>query len=408
MPAVESVSTGIFVRAGARHESTVEAGISHLLEHMVFKGTRRRSAREIKEAVEGTGGMLNAFTAEECTCYFAKTLRERYETALEVLADMVNHAVLPARELEREKTVILDEIRTVQDSPADQVDEAIGELMWPDSALGRPVAGNEKTVSRISRAQLKRFMRRVYHPGNFVVAVAGPVSHEDVVKQAARLFRRRSRRLPKAGRISKRRRRPAVRIVVKPTAQTHFVVGVHAFSRYHPDRYKLALLSLILGGNMSSRLFEELREKRGLAYDIKSGAAFYEETGALFISAGVEARKAGGALSAVLRELLKLSARKISGGEMDRAKDFFLSQIRLSLEDSLEVMLWAGEASVYRDKIPTPETIRRKIQAVTAESLRRLSIWLFRQKAFSLALVGPLKENECRRIRQLILTGGAS
>lgn len=403
MPGRDSVSLGIWIRAGARHEPESEAGISHVLEHMLFKGTRRRSARQIKEEIEGTGGVLNAFTAEETTCYFAKTLRSRYPKAMEVLADMVHTATLPEDELKKEKAVILEEIRMVKDVPSDLVDDMIGELMWPGHPLGRPIAGTEVSVSALKRRHLVRYKQKTYHAGNIVVAAAGPVFHEDVVELARQAFPGRGgKAVPPPRPYKGARSGPRLKIVEKATEQTHFVVGVHGFSRYHPDRYKLALLSLILGGNMSSRLFEELREKRGLAYDIRSGTAFYKETGAVLISAGVESRKAVPALHQIFRELSKLRNVSVGRLELRRAKDFFLGQLQLGLEDTLDTMLWIGEAAVYREQIPVPELIRREIESVDERALRITAQALFARERMHLAMIGPLTAAEKRKIRALV------
>ncbi|HTL48616.1 MAG TPA: pitrilysin family protein [Verrucomicrobiae bacterium] len=403
MPGRQSVSLGVWIRAGSRHEAPKTAGISHVLEHMLFKGTRRRSARRIKEEVEGNGGVLNAFTAEECTCYFAKIMKGRQGKAMDVLADMVKNAVVPPRELEKEKAVIIDEIKMIKDVPGEHIEDVMGEMLWPGHPLGRPISGSEESVGALKRGQILEYKARHYHPAGIVVSAAGPVSHAEVLEFAKRHFPAgNGKPAPQPVPADAAQKQPKAVFLGKKSEQTHFMIGMHGFSRYHPDRYKLALLSLVLGGNMSSRLFEELREKRGLAYDIRASAAFYEETGSFVIAAGVEPKKAWQALSQVMKELSKLRKTPVGRGELRRAKDYFMSQFYLSLEDTLEAMLWVGEASVYRDHVPSPEAICREIESVTADELRQTAAGLFQTPRLNLALIGPVTARDKARLRRAL------
>ncbi|HXV27956.1 MAG TPA: pitrilysin family protein, partial [bacterium] len=271
-----SAAVAIWVRTGARFETKPVSGVSHYLEHMLFKGTRKRSTRQIKEEIEGVGGMLNAFTSEEVTCYFAKLLNQHFEKALDVLSDMINHATLEKTEIEKERSVILEEIKMYRDLPAHYVHELMGEILWPNQPLGRPIAGTEESVTALKRREIVDYKNRYYHPKNILVTVAGPIQPHEVEDRVQGFFSHQSNlSLSRFQKAVSRRAGSKTLFVEKETEQTHFVIGLHGFSRQHPDRYKLGVLNIILGANMSSRLFEEVREKRGLAYEIKSGLSFY-------------------------------------------------------------------------------------------------------------------------------------
>ncbi len=403
-----SAAVTIWVKTGGRFESKKLSGASHYLEHMLFKGTQRRTTRQIKEEIEGVGGVLNAFTGEELTCYFAKLLNQHYPVALDVLSDMVNHASLDAKELEKERTVILEEIKMYRDLPAHHVHDLMGELLWPDQPLGQPIAGTAETVSALTRKQIKDYKDRYYHAKNILVVVSGPVEHHDVLARVQESFPAgTSKTGSKFQAAVSRQSKPRTLFIEKPTEQTHFVIALHGFSRHHPDRYKLGLLNVMLGANMSSRLFEEVREKRGLAYEIKSGLNFLEDTGALSISAGVESKKTPTAINVILHELAKIAAKGIHENELRRAKDYFMSQLYMALEDTLDHALWIGERLMYSNDLPDREEIKRKIEAVTSQDIRDIAAKLFRTNHLNLTLIGPIPEKVQSRIRRDFAMNGA-
>jgi len=403
IPDRDSVAASIWIRAGSRFEPESLSGVSHFLEHMVFKGTRKRSAQRIKETVEGTGGQLNAFTGEESTCFFARVLKPYFPQTLEVLADMVQNAVLDPAEIKREKAVILEEIKMYRDIAAQHVEDMMGEMLWPRHALGRPVSGTQASVRRLGRKELAAYRDQYYHGSNCVVAVAGPVQHEAVVRRVRSLFKGQ-KKMPESSfdPAGKAPAHPRARFLAKKTGQTHFVIGLHAFSRYDRRRYGLALLSLILGGNMSSRLFEKIREQKGLAYDIRSTSSFYQDTGALLISAGVESSRSRDVIRLILKELDTLTREKVSEGEFRRAKDHFLGQFYMSLEDHLDYLLWAGEHLLYRPELPKPESLRKGIEAVTLSEIRDIARELFDPRRFHLALIGPENARQRDELKKLI------
>lgn len=397
----DSAGVAIWVKAGARAESNRLAGASHFLEHMLFKGTQKRTARQIKEAVEGVGGVLNAFTGEESTCYFAKLLVEHVSTALDVLSDMVNHATLDKTELEKERTVILEEIKMYRDLPSHQVHELLSELMWPRQPLGRPISGTPETVAKLSRKDLWDYMKHHYHPKNILVSASGVIDHEEFTAKAERYFPARSNQIETHFSASKIvQNHPQTRLLEKATEQTHLVIGFHGLSRFHPDRYKLGLLNVMLGANMSSRLFEEVREKRGLAYEIRSSCGFYQDAGYFAVSAGVETRKAPKAIAVILKELDKIAKQGVKEDELSRAKDYFLSQLCMSLEDTLDHLLWVGERVIDGGQLPDRQKIRSSIQSVTVDEIRTVAQKIFVASKMNLALIGPVDAKAQKQIKK--------
>lgn len=399
----QSAGVAIWIKTGARYETPKLSGVSHFLEHMLFKGTRKRSTRRIKEEIEGVGGILNAFTGEESTCFFAKLLVDHFPKALDVLSDMVNNAVISPAETEKERTVILEEIKMYRDLPSHHVHDLIGEVLWPGQPLGRPISGTEKTVAALTRSEIADYKKRFYHPKNIVVSVSGDIKPEAIIKETEKHFRTNSlftesKFQPAMVKQSK----PQSHFLEKASEQTHFVIALRGLSRFHPDRYKLGILNVILGSNMSSRLFEEVREKRGLAYEIRSGASFYHDTGALSITAGVEKSKAAQAASVILKELEKLRRTPVSAGELRRAKDYFMSQLYMAIEDTLEHLLWAGERVLDGGEVPNHAKIRRNIEAVTANDIQNVARKLFINRGLNFALIGPIPEKNQAQIRNVL------
>ncbi|MBI3313270.1 MAG: insulinase family protein [Candidatus Omnitrophica bacterium] len=397
----ETTAVAIWVRAGSRYEKPKISGVSHFLEHMLFKGTKTRTTRQIKEEVEGVGGMLNAFTGEEVTCYFAKLLKNYMWKAMDVLSDMVNHATLDTAEFKKEKPVILEEIKMYRDLPAQHVHELMGELLWPRQPLGRPIAGTLETAQGISRTAMVDYKNHFYQPQNVVVSISGPVEHNPIMDWCEKHFPKKSGNpVSFFSKSDSRQTKPRTLFMDKQTEQTHFVIGLHGYSRVHPDRYKLGVLNVILGANMSSRLFEEVREKRGLAYEIKSCLGFYEDAGSLVVSAGVETKKTPQAVGIILRELDKLRKGKIEDDELYRAKDYFTSQLTMALEDTLEHLLWVGERAVYEEELPDHRKICEKIDAVTAEDVRAVADDLFKTANLNLSLIGPADDKIRKKVEQ--------
>ena len=403
----ESAAVAIWVKAGGRYEPKKISGISHYLEHMMFKGTPTRNTRQIKEAIEGVGGVLNAFTGEEMTCYFSKLLKQYYPRALEVLSDMVLYSTLPAEELAKERTVILEEIKMYRDVPSHHVHDLMGELLWPDQPLGRTLAGSPETVSKMTRTDLRTYMKSYYHNSNILISVSGDVDHDEVLARVADIYKTRQSMKPSVFVPAKNAQaRPRTHYYEKATEQTHLVIGLHALPRMHPDRYKLALLHVMLGANMSSRLFEEVREKRGLAYEIKSGIAGYQDAGAFTVSAGVETKKTVRAVAVIMKELAKVRKSFVRPDELRRAKDYFMSQVSMGVEDTLDHLLWMGEKALCAGELPDKVEIRREIETTTLEDIQRVAQGIFKTGNLNLSLIGPVPEKMQREItKNLVIEG---
>jgi predicted Zn-dependent peptidase len=393
MPHVESVSVGFWLGVGGRHESKRQNGIFHFLEHMMFKGTTKRTAREISEAVEGVGGYLNAFTAEEMTCYYARASATHLPKVVDVLTDMLLRSSFPAAEIERERGVIEEEIRMYEDQPSQVAQDLATSLLWPGNALGRPLAGTAENIRRMKRRDLVNYRRKFYHTGNLRITVAGKTDLAEV-KELLRPLLRQFPTGPQAmfTPVSRRQTKPRIQIVRKPLEQTQFVIGLRGVSRHDPRRSAFRLMSVILGENMSSRLFQTVREKHGLAYSISTGANYYQETGSFYVNAGVENSKTTQAIRLTLQTMAHLARRAPSMRELRRAKEYTFGQIHLSLESTDNQMMWLGEGLLGHNRVINPDKLIRQIEAVTPEEVRAAATLLVHDERLNIAVVSPTAE----------------
>lgn len=386
----ESVAVGIWIGVGARYEAERVSGISHFLEHLLFKGSRRYSARRLKTLIEGAGGTLNAFTDEEFTCVWAKVLPHNVSKGIEILTDMTLHPRLEPRELERERQVVMEEIRMIRDQPSHYVHDLLNALLWPGHPLGRDISGTPASLRRIRRDDVRAFQRRHYVPRNAVIAVCGRTTHREVVEAVRRLWSGlKPGRPSKCRRASARQRRPRLRVEVKETEQTHWCVGFHAFPRNHPHIQALALLNVVLGGNMSSRLFQRVRERAGLAYEIGSCLKRYRDTGFFSIAAGVEHKHLGRSLRMTLKECGRLRREPVSSDEFDRAVEYLIGQILFALEDPVEHMCWIGECEMLLGRVEPAEALVDQVLRVKRSDLNRVARAILRREHLSAAVIGP-------------------
>jgi predicted Zn-dependent peptidase len=399
MPQTQSVSVGLWVGVGGRYEPAPLSGVSHFIEHLLFKGTRRRTARQISAAVESVGGYLNAFTTEEMTCFYAKAAGEHLERLADVLCDMYLQSLFAAGDLEKERRVILEEILMYRDQPQQLVHELLGQTMFPNHPLGRALTGTVETVSAMRRADVLRFRAQKYLASNTVVAVAGRCFHDDVVElfepQLQRL--KKSRSAPKFEPMNQRQRRARVCVQSKEVEQTQVALAVPGYSRHHPQRYAVKLLSVLLGENMSSRLFQIVREQYGWAYWIQSNTCFYADTGALVISAGMDNKRLDKALRLTLREARRVAEQAPGAQELENARNYALGQLKLSLESPTTQMMWLGEHLLGFDRLTEPSEVERGIKAVTAQDICRVAADLFRANRWTVAVVGRADEAELRQ-----------
>ncbi len=395
MPDMQSVALGIWIKVGGRYETQEYKGISHYLEHLLFKGSKQYSCRLLKESIEGVGGSLNGFTSEELTCYLVKLPHQHLDIALDILSDMVLNPLLRSDDIQKERTVILEEIKMYRDLPQSYVNELLDELLWPQQPLGLSIAGTPESVGKIHREELAAYKNKYYVPSNMVVSVAGKFEHKRFLKRVERIFKK-SNALEdfSFSPVHETFTKPQVKILPKATEQTHLALGFHGLKRDHPLRYALAMLHVILGGNMSSRLFNEVREKRGLAYEIGTQVRRFHDTGAFVVHAGIDNQNVSKAIEVIVKELSKVKRSLVSESEFTRAKDFYIGQLMLALEDTLDHMLWIGETTACLDKIFELDEIIRSVARLKRADLKEVAQLLFQEEKLSLALIGPLENKE--------------
>ncbi len=397
MPGVRSASIGVWVGVGSRDEAPALSGASHFLEHLLFKGTPSRSALDISVALDLVGGEFNAFTAKEYTCFHARVLDADLALAVDVLGDMVTSSTLAAEDVEAEREVILDEIAMHDDDPDDVVTNLYAEKAWGSSPLGRPIAGTEPSIRSLTRAQIVRYYKAHYTPENMVVAVAGNVDHATVVRQVRKAFSRAgfladTSRRPRPARHGHRARRSAGGEIVASRGfeQVNLVLGVNGLVRTDDRRYALGVLNAALGGGTSSRLFQEVREQRGLAYSVYSYAAHYADAGAFAVAVGCLPAKVTEVLSVVRSELRRIAAEGVTPEELERGKGQLRGGLVLSLEDSGSRMSRIAKAELVYDELPSIDEVISRIDDVTLDDVHTLARNLFAQPE-TLAVVGPFE-----------------
>ena len=396
MPGTRSVAVSVYVGAGSRYETDAEAGISHLLEHLLFKGTKKRpTAQEISELIDGVGGVMNAGTDRELTVYYAKVARPHFDRAADVLTDMIRNPLIANEELEKERKVVIEELSSIGDSPAQLVDVLLDATMWPDQPLGRDVAGTEESVNALERKGTVNYMRRQYVPNNIVISVAGAIDHSEVVDTISAALGDWKRGKPskwfpaKDGQTSAR-----AAVQYKRTEQAHIEIAARAFSSQDPDRFALDLISVILGEGMSSRLFMELREKRALCYDVHSYASHYLDTGSFAVYAGVDPKKALEATQALVEQLAKLRSDGVSEEELHKAKELSKGRLLLRMEDTRSVSGWLGGQEILNGSIKTPDEVVELVEAVTLGDMKRVAKRVLDENQLTLAVVGPFRSDK--------------
>jgi len=398
MPDHRSVTLGIWVESGSRHESEPQNGISHFIEHLLFKGTERRSAAQIAEEMDAVGGVINAFTSKEHTCYYAKVLDENLPLAIDLLTDIFLHSTFDADEIERERSVILQEISQAEDTPDDYVHDLFGLDFFANHPIGRPICGREETVASFRREDLLGFFKARYRPGRVIVAAAGNFNHDALVEDiAARLGSVRDLAEPGAAGGREEESAPKTGSGVfphlKPLEQAHLCLGLAAIPQAHPKRYAGYVLNTLLGGGMSSRLFQEIREKRGKAYSVYSFLTSYKDVGYLGIYAGTGVDSTEEVVDLILKELGKLAAGEISGAEMTRTQGQLVGSMMLGLESTDSWMSHVARNEIYFGRIIDTDEICRRIRAVTRDEVVELAGELFRSDGFALTLLGDFKKN---------------
>lgn len=393
------------VGTGSKYETKKTSGISHFLEHMYFKGTKKRpTALAVSEVLDKLGGVFNAFTAEEFTGYYAKVAAPQFETALEWVSDIYLNSLLPTKEIEKERKVIIEEINMYLDTPVIYVGELWKTLLYGDQPAGWDVAGTKESVSKISQQQLSNYMKSQYVSRNTIVCIAGKVSPSQVVSKVKNYFSRiKTTKNQQKSPVFEKQRKPELLLHFKKTDQSHLALGVRTFyNLFHPQRYAAELLGAILGGMMSSRLFSEIRNKLGLAYYIKTSAEADTDTGYLVTLAGVDNSRVEKAISNILKEYKKICRAKVSVAELKKAKENLKGKISLGLETSDARAFFCAGQELLENKILTPEEIFKKIDKVSVNDILKVARDIFRADRLNLTLIGPFKDkNKFQKLLKL-------
>jgi len=399
----DSIALGFWIGVGGRHEEDRVKGAAHFLEHILFKGSKKYPCEVIKTSIEGVGGTLNAFTSEEQTCFYAKIPTKYLKKTFDVLADMVVHPSIADPDIAKEKTVVVEEIKMYRDLPQYAVMELLDGLLWPDHPLGKNLAGTPETVTALSREDIKGFHKNYYIPGNIVIAACGNLDHA----QITRLARERFGKLPREAqptylKADNSQSKPRINLFPKKIEQMHLALGIIGYDENHKERHALNLLSVILGGNMSSRLFVEIREKRGLAYSISCMARTMHDTGVFLIRAGVDNQKLIETVTVILSELDKVKRSGVTDDEFTRGRDYLLGQMLLSLEDTMEHMLWIGDTVISQNKTKTLKSLIADFQKIKKEDIRRVAREILKPGRYNLAVVGPLTDRQREELSKLL------
>ncbi len=392
MPAVRSVSLGVWIQVGSRHEEEGQAGTSHFIEHLLFKGTEKRSAEEIAKAIDGVGGTLDAFTAREHTCFYAKVLGEHLPLAVDLLSDLLLHPRLDPRDIEKERGVILQEIKMVEDAPDDRVHDLFAQAIWPDHPLGRPILGRRETLEQVGRDEIVKYMDRYYRPDRAIISAAGDLDHEalvDLVVAAFEGWQGRSRPVTDFPPVS----HPALSNEDRELSQVHLCLGVDGLPYAHRERYTISVLNNILGNGMSSRLFQEIRERRGLVYSIYSYHAAYRDAGLFVVYAGTDSEHYQEVVDLIEATFRKVRDEPVDPEEFRRAREQLKGNILLGLESTSSRMTRLAMMQMYFNRNFGLDEIITGIEEVTPERLQQLTQTLFADGARTLTSIGRISSS---------------
>jgi len=392
----QSLTVLVLVGTGSKYERKETNGISHFLEHMYFKGTKKRpSATAIAETLDKVGGIYNAFTSEEYTGYFAKVAAQHFELALGWVSDIFLNSLLPEKEIEKEKGVIIEEINMIYDNPMSYVQTLWPKLLYGDQPAGWDVAGTKETVSKMTREKLIDYTEKQYVASNTIVSIAGNFNEPLAIKKVKEFFSKIKTTKPiKKPRVIEQQQKPNLLLHFRETDQTHLCLGVRAFDLFHPKRYVQDLLSVILGGMMSSRLFEKIRAELGIAYYINTNSEENPDTGFLFTQTGIDNKNVEKGILTILKEYKKISQERVPVSELKKAKDYLKGKTTLLLESSdAQASFYTGQ-ELLEKKILTPEEIFKKIDQVSQDDILKVAKDIFQPQKLNLALIGPFKDKK--------------
>ncbi|WP_027363791.1 M16 family metallopeptidase [Desulfotruncus alcoholivorax] len=391
IPHVRSVAVGVWVDVGSRDEGEQQAGISHFIEHLMFKGTGRRSAKDIAEELDAVGGQLNAFTTKEYTCYYARVLDEHFPLAVDLLSDMLLNSRFDQSDIDRERNVIIEEIKMYEDTPDELVHDIFARAIWSEHPLGRPIIGSEQTVGGLSRDNLLAFYNKYYSSGNIVIAVAGNLDQQQVVESFTAMFgqlggdkKNRLYTVPKSYH----------QVVCRPkdTEQVHICLGTPGLPIDHDKIYVFQIVSTVLGGGLSSRLFQEIREQRGLVYSVYSYHSSYHDSGLFCVYAGLSKKNVRDALELIVKEIRDIEKNGVTQAELARVKEQLKGNLLLSLENVNSRMSRLGKSQLYLEQVIPPDEIVKKIMAVTVEDIKELTRDILKPENFCIASIGPWED----------------
>ncbi len=392
IPYLKSVSIGIWVATGSRDEEPHENGISHFIEHLLFKGTERRTAFDIAKEIDSVGGTLNAFTGREYTCFYAKVIDKNLPLAIDLLSDIFLHSLMDAKDVEKERMVILQEIKMVEDTPDDYVHDLFNRVCWGEHPLGFPIFGTSELVQSFTRDQIYQFLKENYQPNRIIICAAGNLEHQEVVDRIGETFGQ----LPESNTARERQRPQSIstaNIWKRELEQVHFCLGTKGLQYNHSLRFASYLLNTILGGGMSSRLFQEIRENRGLAYSVYSYLPAYIDSGLVVVYAGTNESSFKEAMELILKEFNRLKAEPFKNGELETAKEQLKGNLLLSLESSDNLMTRLAKNEIYFGSYFPVEKVLKGIDEVKEEVVRSLARELFDERFFCLTVLGPMDGN---------------
>ncbi len=393
---IETATVLLLVGTGSKYEIKRNNGISHFLEHLLGKGTKKRpTEKEVAETIDSIGGVFNFFTGKEITGFWVKLQSKFLDTALDWISDIYLNSLFRERDIESEKGVIIEEINHYLDTPIEYVGDLFEELLYKGQPAGFPILGKKENIKRFKKEDFLKYRKEHYCAKNTLLCIAGRIKDSEIEKRVERLFKKINTSFPKGKKkVIERQKKPNFLLLFKETDQTHLCLGVRTFPLSSPKRFAISLISTILGGPMSSRLFIEVRAKRGLAYYIKTTSQFYTDSGYLVTQAGISHQNVEKGIRLILREYNRMKERKISKKELEKMKENLKGRISISLESSHNQASFFGEQEILLGKILTPKEIFNEIDKVTQDDIQEISREIFRPEKLNLALIGPFKEKE--------------
>ena len=405
MPFMKSIAIVFGVRFGSRYEEKKHQGISHLIEHMLFKGTvKRKNTLEISRIIEGIGGEINASTSLETTFLYVKVPKKQFKIAFDVLSDIILNSLIREGDLNKEKKIIIEEIKKYLDIPEELVEIQLNKLMWKNHPLGRCILGDEQSINRIQKEDLLTYVNEFYRPNNLVISIAGNIKFEEVISQVKKYFEKINQGVTKKYLpVKQNQKTPQIKIKYKKTNQTHLSFGFPGISRLHPDKYSLDLLDIILGSGLSSRLFQEIRVKRSLAYDIHSSIQYFNDAGSFNIYAGIDSNRLNETIEVILQELVRIkNNNNLKEKELRKAKEMYKGALSLSLESTLNRAFWHGNKLLLYGKPLTFDEVKNKIEEVKIEDIQKVAHNIFVKDKTNLSIVGAHKEKDKDKYNSLL------